>query len=65
MAKSKKAANDNTPNLFVRVRNWFEHSSAINALQKLDDRTLADIGLERSEIENFVRSWSERKDDVA
>ena len=32
------------------LRRWMRYRSNLNALQRLDDRTLRDIGLYRSEI---------------
>ena len=58
MAKAKKAVNDNTPTIFGRFRKWLEFSGGVSALNRLDDRTLADIGLTRSEISDYVRDWS-------
>lgn len=65
MIRMKKAANDNTPTFFGKLRKWFVYSSAVSALTRLDDRTLKDIGIKRSEIHNFVRSWSDQNDDAA
>ena len=65
MAKTKKAINDNTPNIFGRFRKWIEISSGVSALNRLDDRTLADIGLTRDEISDYVRNWSNNKNDAA
>ena len=42
-----------------------EYSSAVSSLNRLDDRTLADIGLKREEINDFVKSWSIKDDDAA
>ena len=57
MAKAKKAVNDNTPTIFGRFRKWIEYSGGVAALNRLDDRTLSDIGLTRSEISDYVRQW--------
>lgn len=65
MASTKKAVNDNTPGFFGRMFNKIEYSSAVNALHRLDDKTLSNMGLKRSEINNFVRSWSDRTEDAA
>ena len=62
MAKTKKALNDNTPTIFGRFRKWLEFSGGVSALNRLDDRTLADIGLTRSEISDYVRDWSNKND---
>ena len=64
MTKAKDAANDNQPTFFGRLKAWLEYSSAVSSLNRLDDRTLADIGLKREEINDFVKSWS-IKDDAA
>ena len=65
MTQTKDAANDNQPTLFGRLKAWLEYSSAIASLNRLDDRTLADIGLKREEINDFVESWSIKGDDAA
>jgi uncharacterized protein YjiS (DUF1127 family) len=65
MAKAKKAVNDNTPTIFGRFRKWIEYSGGVAALNRLDDRTLSDIGLTRSEISDYVRQWSNKSDDAA
>ena len=65
MAKTKKAINDNTPTIFGRFRKWIEISGGVSALNRLDDRTLADIGLTRGEIVDYVRNWSNNKNDAA
>ena len=62
MAKAKKAINDNTPTIFGRFRKWIEISGGVSALNRLDDRTLADIGLTRGEIADYVRGWSNKND---
>ena len=38
------------PGLFARIRNWVQRQRTIRALEALDDRLLADIGLERGRI---------------
>ena len=65
MAKAKKALNDNTPTIFGRFRKWLEFSGGVSALNRLDDRTLADIGLTRSEISDYVRDWSTKNNYAA
>ncbi|MDC1136087.1 DUF1127 domain-containing protein, partial [Alphaproteobacteria bacterium] len=60
-----KAINDNTPTIFGRLRKWIEYSGGVSALNRLDDRTLLDIGLTRSEISDYVREWSNKSDDAA
>ena len=65
MEKAKKAINDNTPTIFGRLRKWIEYSGGVSALNRLDDRTLLDIGLTRSEISDYVREWSNKSDDAA
>ncbi len=65
MAKTKKAINDNTPTIFGRFCKWIEISGGVSALNRLDDRTLADIGLTRGEIADYVRDWSNNKNDAA
>lgn len=65
MTQTKHAANDNTPTFLGRLRAWLEYSSAVSSLNRLDDRTLADIGLKRDEITDFVKSWSVKNDDAA
>ena len=65
MTQTKDAANDNQPTFLSRLRAWLEYSSAVSSLNRLDDRTLADIGLKREEINDFVKSWSIKNDDAA
>ena len=65
MTQTKDAANDNQPTFLSRLRAWLEYSSAVSSLNRLDDRTLADIGLKREEINDFVKSWSIKDDDAA
>ena len=65
MTKTKDAANDNQPNFLSRLKTWLEYSSAVSSLNRLDDRTLADIGLKREEINDFVKSWSIKDDNAA
>ncbi|CAM9829730.1 unnamed protein product, partial [Phaeothamnion confervicola] len=40
--------------LFGRIKNWNERRSTFLELDGLDDRTLADIGLSRGEIEQVA-----------
>jgi len=65
MTQTKDAANDNQTTFFSRLKAWLEYSSAVSSLNRLDDRTLADIGLKREEINEFVKSWSIKGDDAA
>ena len=65
MTQTKDAANDNQPAFLDRLKTWLEYSSAVSSLNRLDDRTLADIGLKREEINDFVESWSIKGDDAA
>ena len=65
MAKAKKALNDNTTTIFGRFSKWLEFSGGVSALNRLDDRTLADIGLTRSEISDYVRDWSTKNNNAA
>ena len=65
MTNTKDAGNDNQPNFLGRLKAWLEYSSAVSSLNRLDDRTLADIGLKREEINDFVKSWSIKDDDAA
>ena len=60
-------SNDNTPSLFHRLTNWVQTSSARSALSRLDDHSLGQIGITRSEINDYVRSWSDKseQDNVA
>ncbi len=60
-------SNDNTPSLFYRLTNWVQTSSARSALSRLDDHSLGQIGITRSEINDYVRSWSDKseQDNVA
>lgn len=65
MKKTHHAINDNKPSFLSRLKAWLEYSSAVSSLQRLDDKTLADIGLKRNEIHDFVKSWSIKNDDAA
>jgi len=65
MTEIKDAANDNQPTFLGRLVAWLEYSSAVSSLNRLDDRTLADIGLKREEITDFVKPWSIKDDDAA
>ena len=47
------------------LKAWLEYSSAVSSLNRLDDRTLADIGVKREEINDFVKSWSIKDNDAA
>jgi uncharacterized protein YjiS (DUF1127 family) len=44
-----------------RYRAWKRRKSTENALQRLSDRTLRDIGLHRSQILSVARSLSEHR----
>ena len=52
MTKAKDAANDNQPTFLGRLKAWLEYSSAVSSLNRLDDRTLADIGYTRQQVLN-------------
>ncbi len=43
-------------NIFETIRQWRRRSETADALHRLDDRTLADIGLIRGNIELVVRN---------
>ena len=42
-------------NIFRAIRQWRRRNETLNALNSLDDRTLADIGLVRGNIDLAVR----------
>ena len=42
-------------NLFQAIRQWRRRTETVNALLKLDDRMLADIGLVRGDIDLIAR----------
>ncbi len=42
-------------NIFTSIRQWRSRNEAINVLNRLDDRMLADIGLVRGNIREVVR----------
>ena len=50
-------------NLFAAARtaiaNWRQRQRALDELMALDDRSLADIGLHRSQIPNMVMSFEQ------
>ena len=58
MAKTK-VANDNHSTVVSKVIGWFEYSSAVAALNRLDDQALQQIGIKRSGIQKFVKSWND------
>ena len=43
-------------NIFRSIRQWQRRSQTVNALRKLDDRALADIGIVRGNIDEVARS---------
>ncbi len=43
-------------NIFHAIRQWQRRNATINALNNLDDRMLADIGLVRGNIDLVARS---------
>ncbi len=43
-------------NVFEAIRQWRRRSETANALHRLDDRALADIGLVRGNIDLVVRN---------
>ncbi len=59
------AANDNQSSVFTKVFNWIQYSSAVNALNRLDDDALAQMGINRSNIHEFVKSWNDNKTNDA
>ncbi len=42
-------------NIFQSINKWRRRNETVNALRRLDDRTLADIGIVRSNIDTVVR----------
>ncbi len=42
-------------NIFRTIRQWRRRSATVNALSRLDDRTLADIGIVRGNIDAIAR----------
>ena len=65
MKQTGYAANDNQATFLGRLKAWLEYSSAVSSLKRLNDKTLADIGLKREDINDFVKSWSVKNDDAA
>lgn len=43
--------------LVDRYRAWLQRQAAVTELQNLDDRSLRDIGVGRSEIQSVVAGW--------
>lgn len=43
-------------NIFQSIRRWHRRTETVNALRRLDDRTLADIGLVRGNIDAVARN---------
>ena len=43
-------------NIFRTIRQWRRRTETVNALRRLDDRTLADIGLVRGNIDEIARN---------
>lgn len=58
MAKTQ-AANDNNSSILSRVVDWMQYSSAVGALHRLDDQSLEQMGINRGEIQDFVKSWND------
>jgi len=59
------AANDNQSSVFTKVFNWLQYSSAVNALHRLDDKALEQMGVKRQNIHEFVKSWNDNKTNDA
>lgn len=47
-------------NLLDRVRAYHREQKAIQTLENLDDRLLADIGLQRFQIRSFIKGCNQR-----
>ncbi len=43
-------------NIFQSIRQWHRRTETVNALRRLDDHALADIGLVRGNIDLVVRN---------
>ena len=41
------------------MKGWIEYAGAVHALSRLDDNALGQIGIKRSEIHTFVKSWND------
>ena len=54
-AEAQKVRNRTMKNIFQSIRQWHRRNETINALQRLDDRTLADIGIVRGNIDMVAR----------
>ena len=59
------AANDNQTSVFTKVFYWIQYSSAVHALHRLDDSALEQMGIKRSNIHEFVKSWNDNQTDNA
>jgi uncharacterized protein YjiS (DUF1127 family) len=55
LGRGAKQASRTVTSLWVRYLTWQMRRATRMALQELDSRSLKDIGMERSEIEAFVR----------
>jgi uncharacterized protein YjiS (DUF1127 family) len=55
LGRGARQASHTVASLWVRYLTWQKRRSTRMALQELDSRSLKDIGMERSEIEAFVR----------
>lgn len=56
MTQFFKAANDNNTGIFAKLANWITFARTCNALEALDDSTLRDLGIARSQIPTAVRT---------
>ena len=55
----KHPANDNQTSFLTKMKGWIEYAGAVHALSRLDDNALGQIGIKRSEIHTFVKSWND------